>query len=91
MSGCTLSDGREITVNLNAFTIEEWRGMLFNGLTLEERAERENAVISKAIGWDAEAFANLPYGDWRKASAYFYKVAQEPLADPNSASGSTST
>lgn len=83
MSECKLSDGREITVNLNAFTISEWRAMLANDITMEERSERENIVISKAIGFTVEEFENLPFNDWQVASKHFYKVAREPLADPN--------
>lgn len=86
-----LTDGREITVNLGAFTISEWRAMLANDITLDERAVRENLVISKATGLSVEEFENLPFNDWQLVSKYFYKTAQEPLADPNSQSASTST
>ena len=90
MSDVTLSDGRELTVDLSTFTIKEYRAMADPSQNRDEALASEDELISKALGLSLEDYQNLSFPDWRKASRAFFKKVQEPLSDPNSASASTS-
>lgn len=83
MSDVTLSDGREITVDLTKFNVMDYRGVIAPDISLEERADREDALISKAVGLTLDEYRDLPFVDWRRVSKVFYEVAREPLKDPN--------
>lgn len=87
MADVTLSDGREITFDLNKVTIREYRA-LFNA---QQPDEDEYATLAKAAGMKPEAVSALGFEDWRQFGKAFFRKAQEPLADPNSQSASTST
>lgn len=83
----TLSDGRELTVDLTKITIAEYRKLFAPETTPEE----EDALLAPCFGLTVEEFQALPYPDYKRVTAAFFEQARNPLADPNSASASTST
>ena len=87
MSDITLSDGREITFDLNKITIKEYRALF----RVEQPDEEEYASLAKVSGLTAEEVANLGFKDWRRFARAFFEKASQPLADPNSAGASTTT
>lgn len=82
-----LPDGREIFIDMNKITIKEYRAVLRNQF---EEQDDEDRVVCKAIGMDIEDYQSLGHTDWRTVIQGFFRKAREPLADPNSASASTS-
>jgi hypothetical protein len=79
MADVVLSDGREITFDLDCFTLEEYRE-LFNPGQPEEEAD---AVISRAAGVKLEDYHALKMSDWKRLMKAFFKKCRDPLADPN--------
>jgi hypothetical protein len=82
----TLSDGRQITIDLNHVTIRQFRSLFDTGST-DESSDR---IIAKCAGLEYDDLLNLPYPDYRRVFAEFLERARNPLADPNLQSGSTS-
>ena len=83
----TLSDGRELAVDLTKISIAQYRHLFKNETTPEE----EDALLAPCFGLTVEEFEALPYPDYKRATAAFFEQARNPLADPNSVSASTST
>lgn len=79
MADVTLSDGREITLDLSLLTVGEWRAML----SRDQAAEEEDAILERIAGLEAGSIVKLPYPDWRRLAMRFYQKAREPLSDPN--------
>jgi hypothetical protein len=82
----TLSDGRELTVDLTKISIREYRRLFIDETTLDE----EDALLAPCFGLTLEEFQTLPYPDYKAATHAFFERARKPLADPNSVSASTS-
>lgn len=82
MADVTLSDGRELTFDLNKVTRKEYADLVSGKLTNEQ----DDEIVGKACGLTSEQVSKLGYLDWRKAAQAFFKKAREPLADPNSLS-----
>jgi len=78
MGDLTLADGREINIDLNAFTIKEWRELW----TPEQSAEKEAVVLAKASGLTPDEVENLPYLDFRHLAKALLNKARDALADP---------
>ena len=78
---------KEITINLNAITLREYRA-LFDP---KQKPDEEDALLSRVCGLTLEEYQTLPYLEWRKLTQKFFERARNPLADPNSASASIST
>ena len=57
----TLSDGREITVDLKSFTIKEYRAIFDRSIEPAKLLEVEDELISRACGLTVEEYQNLPY------------------------------
>lgn len=87
MPDFTLPDGREITFDLDALCLEEYRALLGRQQTREE----EDAVMARVCGLTPEEYHKIPFQTWRRLCKAFFEKAAEPLADPNSESESTST
>lgn len=83
----TLSDGRELAVDLTKITITEYRRLFKNETTPEE----EDAFLAPCFGLTLEQFQALSYPDYKRVTNAFFEAAKNPLADPNSQSASTST
>lgn len=78
MADLTLSDGREVTFDLYAITRKEYRDLFDPAQTPED----ESKVLGKASGLSATDINAMPYGDFRRLAAAFFKKAREPMADP---------
>lgn len=87
MPDMTLSDGREITFDLMALSLTEFRA-LFDSKQPQVEAD---AILARVAGMTLEEYGALPYLEWRRLTIEFFKKSRNPLADPNSASESTST
>lgn len=79
MADVTLSDGRELTLNLFAVTHAEHVRMAKGTTTAEEDA----AILSRVVGMTPADFDNLPQPDWRRVVVRYWEKSREPLADPN--------
>jgi len=79
MSDITLSDGTQITFDLNKINRFEVRSLLDN----EQSDEEANAILAKTCELSAEQINNMGYDDWRHFVAKFWERATRPLSDPN--------
>ena len=86
MADLVLPDGTEITFDLRAFTTKEYMGM-FDGRESDSRSDK---TLAKAAGMDHKVLMSLPFEDYKRILAAFFKKCNEPLADPNSHSASLS-
>lgn len=87
MADYTLPDGRGITFDLDALTLDEYRHLL----SPKQEREREDEIMARVCGMTADEYKAIPYRTWRHLCRAFLEKAREPLADPNSVSESTST
>lgn len=79
-------NGKEYVIDLNRISIREWRS-LFND-NQEQAAEDE--ILAKACGLNVDEFLDMGREDWRALVAAIFRKASQPLANPPSASASTS-
>jgi hypothetical protein len=86
MADVTLHDGREVSFDLDALTIREFRQLL----DPRQKQEDEDAIICRVTGLEMEVYLSLSKADEKRLWAAFFKKVREPLADPNSASASSS-
>ena len=87
MSDVVLSNGREITINLDNVSWGEHLG-LFNDSESDERSDK---TLAKAAGLDyKKEYLKLSVNDCKRIANAYFKKSSEPLADPNSVSAPTS-
>lgn len=79
MSELTISDGRVLTVDLTRVSIREYRALFVK----DQPQAEEDATLAKAAGLTVEELLGLSQPDYRRLAALFFKLAREPLADPN--------
>lgn len=79
MADLTLSDGREITLDLNRITLEEWRNLFHQ----EQPEEEGDKILARVCGLEAGEIVKLGYLDYRRLTKKFFERAREPLADPS--------
>lgn len=82
MSDVTLSDGREITFDLNKITYREYRKIFDE----KENEKESDEKIARVCGLSYEDYDSLPLLDHRRVFLAFFKKAAEPMSDPNSPS-----
>ncbi len=70
----TLSNGREVVIDLNKITIVEFREMIKQ----EQSDEDEYRLMSKLTGIDVR---EVGYGDYRRIVAAFFDAVKAPV-DP---------
>lgn len=87
MADVKLSTGKQITFDLFAINIAEYRSLFEVG----QPKVKEDELLSRVSGLTVEEYLELPYPDWRQLTLAFFTKAREPLNDPNSESESTST
>lgn len=75
MADYELKDGREITFDLNAFTLGEYRAILSKDGT----REMEDELIAKASGLTVDEIVNLPYLEWKRLTNAFFTVLRAPI------------
>jgi hypothetical protein len=74
----TLSDGREVYIDLHQITHNEWRGIW----KASEDEETTQASIAKMTGLQASELGDLPEDEWKRLVRALWKKWSEPLADP---------
>lgn len=77
MADIILSSGEEVSFDLNAFTITEYREFSSGKMSVQA----ENEFLSKAAG--GLNIAALGYDDWRSLVRAFVEKVTRPLSDPN--------
>lgn len=77
MVDVTLAEGREITIDLDAFTLEEYESLF------DPSKSTDKEVIAKASGLTIEEINKLSMRNWKRLVRAVVTKAQAPLADPN--------
>ncbi len=75
-----LSDGREVTFDLNKLSVREWREL--TNLESPMEIERQDEILIRVSGLDCD-LVSLGFADYRKLSDGFWKAATRPLDNPN--------
>lgn len=81
----TLSDGRELTVDLRLITRLEYEQMFDKDHPIED----EEAVVARVVGLTLEEFKACSLYDYKLIFTNFFRICKEPLADPFLPSAST--
>lgn len=74
----TLSDGREIYMDLNAVTIKEWRAMFDK----DQPEETGDEILGRVCHLTLDEIQALGALDFRRMSARMFEKFRTPLADP---------
>lgn len=77
MADVTLSDGREITFDLSAFTLKQFIELREPKVTEEE----SDSVIARACHMSHAEVIALSYLDYKKILKRFFEVCAKPLDD----------
>lgn len=76
----TLSDGREVEVDLYSVTYAEVVEMTDPATPLD----RMHALMGQVVGLKGDELAALPYPDYRRVDRAVFRLLKDPLgADPN--------
>jgi hypothetical protein len=73
-------------IDLSQISIKEYR-LLFD---TTHTPEQDDELYARCLGLSVEELQALPLPEYRRAIREFFDKTREPLADPNSASASTS-
>ncbi|MFA5715744.1 MAG: hypothetical protein WC998_08385 [Candidatus Paceibacterota bacterium] len=79
MADFTLSNGDEITFDLDKLTLKEWQEMKNPAFAQEE----EYITISKISGIKLELISAMTMGEYKRLFKKLVKKIQDPLSDPN--------
>ena len=79
MADFTLSDGREITFDLDQMNYGQWLG-LFDP---KESDERSDKTLARVTGITMKELKALPFIEYKRLFQAMLKKAREPLSDPN--------
>ena len=79
MSDIVLSDGTEITFDLNKVNRFEVRALLDE----KQSDEEANKILAKTCELTEQQINDLGYDDWRRFVAKFWERATRPLSDPH--------
>lgn len=85
MSDLTLENGAEINFDLRAITYKEYLGMF----DTREAENSSDITLAKACHMERDELLALPFEDYKKILAAFFRKANAPLESPNSQSAST--
>jgi hypothetical protein len=80
MADFTLSDGREIDIDLSKLTIKEWRSLRDPAQPVAEEFE----LISRVTGWEVKEIENMKQPDYRLLIITLVARSINPVSDPNS-------
>ncbi len=72
----TLSDGSEVSIDINLISLREFREMT----APETEQERSDELMAKVVGMTAEALTGLGYVDYQRVMRKVIEVARDPLA-----------
>ena len=71
-----LSDGREVTVNLNAISLREFREMV----APETEQERTDELTAKVVGMTADELTGMGFMDYQRILRAVIESARDPLS-----------
>ena len=74
-----LSNGDDVTFDLDQLTLEEWQGMKNPAFAQKEEYE----IISKITGIEKELISKMSMGEYKRLFKALFRKIQNPLADPN--------
>jgi hypothetical protein len=84
MGAITLKNGKVVNINVDNLTVLDWRTFLHG------TNKQENDVIVKCTGLTEKEVEGLNYrAEFKPLVKEIITMCQEPLADPNSQSAST--
>lgn len=86
MNTVKLHDGRELTIDLNAISIKEWRTMFSRDTEIDE----SDQILARIVGLSLAELQDLSQPDYRAVAVAVRDAGTAPLSDPNFQSGSTS-
>lgn len=86
MADVKLHDGREITFNLNAFTLQEYMAIFDDEEKYQELASK---LIAKSSDMTADDIQQLGFADNRILFSTFFAKCRDVTKDPNSESASS--
>lgn len=86
MAEVTLSTGKTIVLDMSRITFGEWRRYFSSRGTPKE----DDAFVEKITGVKSAEQESLLRDDYRRIVVAIIKEGNQPLADPNLASASTS-
>ena len=75
-----LSTGRKVSYELKGLSLREFRKMV----DLSSPTEDSDAIIAKVTGISPEQQLDMDYTEWREMVQRFFRIANNPVADPNS-------
>jgi hypothetical protein len=82
----TLSDGREIAVDVSTLKVKEWRAFFNPSFSTDE----EDKIVSRLSGLSVDQLQDLLRDDFRRLFDKIIELSNRPLDDPkNSQSAST--
>lgn len=70
-----LSNGREVQIDLNKISIREYRSLFDKDIPESESDD----LVGRAAGMKPGEVTELPFPDWRRLMAAFWKEAKAPL------------
>ena len=79
MADFTLNNGKEINFDLTSLTLREYRALFDR----KQPQSEEDAIISRVCGLTVDEYQDLPYAEFKRLLAAFFKKTREPIADPN--------
>ena len=77
MADVTLAEGREVDIDLGAFSLEEYESLF------DPKMATDKKVISKASGLTIDEINKLSVKDWKRLVRAVVAKVKAPLADPN--------
>ena len=77
MADLTLSDGREIDIDLTHFTVGEYRALF------DKTSDQDDATLAKACGIPESEIEKLNMLDYKRLFRALVQKASNPLTDPN--------
>ena len=79
MSDFTLSNGDEITFDLDKLTLHEWQGMKNPAFAQKEEYE----IIAKICGIKADDISKMTMGEYKRLFKKLMDKIRDPLSNPN--------
>jgi hypothetical protein len=77
MSDIILGEGREVNIDLGAFTLEEYESLF------DKKGTTDKEVIAKASGLTVQEISKLSMKDWKRLVRAVIDKVKSPLSDPN--------
>jgi hypothetical protein len=79
MADLVLKSGKEVNIDLDAFSEREWR----EALEEKDTQSKLEGLAARACGMTVEEFLGMTKLDTKRFWPMFIKKVREPLSDPN--------